>query len=179
MALPVFLIPVIKFLGPIIPFFKIAAIGLIKLVFLFIGSLVAPVHTYMLLNMMTVPTVIKIIKHLAKRDKLSSEQAKDAVVVLNEILMSAKSKDLNRVEARSILINMQKEIIAGIKLAFLQSLRWIKNTPERLRRWDARNTWQKTRQQTRDLLRSRKQKPDTTSSAQETQPPGKKEGDNG
>lgn len=177
MALPVFLIPVIKFLGPIIPFFKIAAIGMIKLVFLFIGSLVAPVHTYMLLNMMTVPTVIKIIRHLTARDKLSPEQAKDAVIVLNEILMSAKSKDLNRIEARSILINMQKEIIAGIKLAFVQSLRWMKNTPERLRRWDARKSWEQTRQKTRDLIRPNKNKADSTATTQDTEKSSNKEGD--
>ena len=178
MALPVFLIPGIKFLGPILPFFKIAAIGLIKLVFLFVGSLVAPVHTYMLLNIMTVPTVIKIIKHLTARDKLSSEQAKAAVVVLNEILMSAKSKDLNRTEARSILLNMQKDIIAGIKLSFVQSLRWIKNTPQRLRRWDARKSWEKTRQQTRDLIRPRKNKTDSASLTQDTKTQVDTEGDN-
>ncbi len=150
MALPVFLVPVIKFLGPIIPFIKIAALGMVKLVFLFIGSLIAPVYTFMLLNIMTVPTVIKIIKHLLMRDKLLQQEAIEAVAVLNKVLLSAKSKELSRSEARAVLIKMQKEIVAGIKLAFIQSLRWIKDTPQRLRRWDAGKTWHKTRARLRD-----------------------------
>lgn len=171
MALPVFLIPLVKFLGPIIPFFKIAALGMIKLVFLFVGSLVAPVYTFMLLNMMTIPTVIKIIKHLLQREKLSHDEATDTVAVLNKMLMSAKSKDLNRAEARAILLKMQKEILIGIKLAFVQSLRWVKNTPKRLRRWDARKTWENTRQKTSDLMRRGKRQKDKPALKQDVDQP--------
>lgn len=133
MALPVFLIPAIKFLGPVLPFIKVAALGLVKLVFLFIGSLIAPVHTYMILNIMTVPTVVKIVKYMLEYGKLSEDEAKQTLVGLEKVLASAKSKVLTRVQARNILITMQKNIIVGIKESFFDMLRWIKRAPRRIK----------------------------------------------
>ena len=135
MALPVFLIPAIKFLGPVLPFFKVAALGSIKLVFLFIGSLVAPVHTFMLLNIMTVPTVVKIVKYMLEYGQLSEDEAKLTLIGLDKVLASAKSKVLTRAQARNILITMQKNIIVGIKESFFDMLRWIKRAPRRVINW--------------------------------------------
>ena len=160
MAVPVILLPAIKFLGPIIPFIKIAAIGLIKLVFLFVGSLVAPVYTFMLLNKMTVPTVAKIIKHMRSREKLTKEEADQAVEVLDKMLASAKRKELSRSEARAILLSMQKEIIIGIQLAFGSALRWVRTAPGRIRNWNVKRTWRNVKARTQDIASGRGLKTD-------------------
>lgn len=160
MAAPVILLPAIKFLGPIVPFIKIAAIGLIKLVFLFVGSLVAPVYTFLLLNNMTVPTVAKMIRHMSAREKLTQDEADQAVEVLDKMLSSAKRKELSRSEARAILLSMQKEIIIGIQLAFGSALRWVRFAPGRIRNLDVKRTWRNVKARTQDIMSGRGVKTD-------------------
>ena len=122
MAIPVILTPLAKLL----PLLKIAALGLVKLVFLLIGSILAPLFTFRLLNNMTIPTVIKIISHLVNYQKVPAEEAKTNIIFLEKVLHSAKEEDLSRPEARAILLEMQKNIVSGLKDALLQPLRWLK-----------------------------------------------------